>query len=151
MAVTLGSHEPGAAGSAGSTSTGGRLFTAAPASSGRRRPMRRRPWPYAGGQMGLRPRRHNARNGLKETEGRLALIDWDWAGLDPRGYELAPPWFSLVEAPGGRGAVESADPSHLEAGFLLSAAWSTYCTSNARYAPQTHISPGTRRRSRTCR
>jgi 8-oxo-dGTP diphosphatase len=72
-------------------------------------------WAFAHGDI-------TARNVLKDAEGRLALIDWEWAGLYPRGYELAFLWFSLVEVPGARYAVESAVPSHLEAGFLLSAA-----------------------------
>jgi 8-oxo-dGTP diphosphatase len=72
-------------------------------------------WGFAHGDV-------TARNVLRDTAGRLALIDWEWAGLYPAGYELAFSWFSLVEVPGGRGTVESAVPAHHEAGFLLSAA-----------------------------
>ena len=72
-------------------------------------------WSFAHGDV-------TARNVLKDTAGGLALIDWEWAGLYPAGYELAFLWFSLVEVPGGRAEVEAAVPSHHEAGFLLSAA-----------------------------
>jgi Phosphotransferase enzyme family len=63
-----------------------------------------------------------ARNVLRETGGRLALIDWEWGGLYPRGYDLAFLWFSLVDVPDGRARVEAALPARQEAGFLLSAA-----------------------------
>jgi Phosphotransferase enzyme family len=72
-------------------------------------------WGFAHGDI-------TARNVLRDTEGRLALIDWEWAGLYPTGYELAFLWFSLVDVPGGRAKVESALPPQFEAGFLLSAA-----------------------------
>jgi Ser/Thr protein kinase RdoA (MazF antagonist) len=36
------------------------------------------------------------------------LIDWEWAGLYPDGYDLALVWFALVDRPGGRAAVEAA-------------------------------------------
>jgi hypothetical protein len=35
------------------------------------------------------------------------LIDWEWAGLYPPGYDLAFLWFSLVDVPGGRRHVET--------------------------------------------
>ena len=72
-------------------------------------------WSFAHGDV-------TARNALRDADGRLALIDWEWAGLYPTGYELAFLWFSLVEVPGGRARVESAVPSHHEPGFLFSAA-----------------------------
>ena len=72
--------------------------------------------------MELRPRRRNRQERARDADGRLALIDWEWAGLYPTGYELAFLWFSLVEVPGGRARVESAVPSHHEPGFLFSAA-----------------------------
>lgn len=71
-------------------------------------------WCFAHGDI-------TARNVLRDTQGHLALIDWEWAGLYPRGYELAFLWLSLVDVPGGRAKAESAVPRHLEAGFLLSA------------------------------
>ena len=62
-----------------------------------------------------------ARNVLRHGEG-LALIDWEWAGLYPPGYDLAFLWFSLVDVgvDEGRAEVER----HVEgdeAAFLLSA------------------------------
>lgn len=71
-------------------------------------------WAFAHGDV-------TARNVLKQTDGHLALIDWEWAGLYPKGYELAFLWFSLAQVPDGRAHVESAVPPHLEPGFLLSA------------------------------
>ena len=60
-----------------------------------------------------------ARNVLLGGSG-LVLIDWEWAGLYPADWDLAFLWFSLVDQPGGRDAVErhvGRDPQ----GFLLSA------------------------------
>jgi hypothetical protein len=60
-----------------------------------------------------------ARNVLGCPDGP-ALIDWEWAGLYPDGYELAFLWFSLVDVEHGRARVEE----HLdtdERAFLLSA------------------------------
>lgn len=60
-----------------------------------------------------------ARNVLTDTDS-LHLIDWEWAGLYPLGYDLAFLWFSLVDVDGGRARVEQ----HLdvdETSFLLSA------------------------------
>jgi hypothetical protein len=60
-----------------------------------------------------------ARNVLGCADG-VALIDWEWAGLYPDGYELAFLWFSLVDVERGRARVEE----HLdtdERAFLLSA------------------------------
>jgi hypothetical protein len=72
-------------------------------------------WSFAHGDI-------TARNVLRDAKGDLALIDWEWAGLYPAGYDLAFLWFSLLGVPGGRAQVEAAVPGHNEAGFLLSAA-----------------------------
>lgn len=61
-----------------------------------------------------------ARNVLREEPtGDLVLIDWEWAGLYPQGYELAFLWYSVIDVPGGRARVE-AQAERPEA-FLLSA------------------------------
>jgi hypothetical protein len=60
-----------------------------------------------------------ARNVLRHGRD-LWLVDWEWAGLYPPGYELAFLWFSLVDLEDGRARVErslAGDP----AAFLLSA------------------------------
>lgn len=57
-------------------------------------------WVFAHGDI-------TARNVLDGPHG-LVLIDWEWAGLYPDGYELAFVWFALVDRPGGREAVEAA-------------------------------------------
>jgi hypothetical protein len=60
-----------------------------------------------------------ARNVLAGPDG-MDLIDWEWAGLYPDGYELAFLWFSLADVEHGRARVEA----HLdtdERAFLLSA------------------------------
>ena len=62
-----------------------------------------------------------ARNVLRGPAGDLVLIDWEWAGYYPAGYELAFLWFSLVDAPGGRAAVERAVSPTDAVGFLVSA------------------------------
>ena len=46
-----------------------------------------------------------ARNVLAH-EGNVALIDWEWAGLYPPGYDAAFLWFSLGEVEGRRAHVE---------------------------------------------
>src|ERR1700678_939052 len=45
-------------------------------------------WHFAHGDI-------TARNVLRDNKGRSVLIDWEWAGLYPAGYELAFLWFSL--------------------------------------------------------
>lgn len=61
-----------------------------------------------------------ARNVLRTSDtGDLVLIDWEWAGLYPEGYELAFLWYSVIDVPGGRDRVE-AHAARPEA-FLLSA------------------------------
>jgi Ser/Thr protein kinase RdoA (MazF antagonist) len=62
-----------------------------------------------------------ARNVLRDSTRRLVLIDWEWAGLYPNGYELAFLWFSLVDVAGGREVVEKAVRPGDHAGFLVSA------------------------------
>jgi phosphotransferase family enzyme len=60
-----------------------------------------------------------ARNVMAGPDG-LTLIDWEWAGLYPDGYELAFLWFSLVDVDGGRARVEQRVDGDDRA-FLLSA------------------------------
>jgi hypothetical protein len=60
-----------------------------------------------------------ARNVLRHGDD-VALIDWEWAGLYPTGYDEAFLWFSLQDLHGGRARVEQA-ASVDEPSFLLSA------------------------------
>jgi hypothetical protein len=60
-----------------------------------------------------------ARNVMSSTAG-MTLIDWEWAGLYPDGYELAFFWFSLVDVEGGRARIEARVGTGRTA-FLLSA------------------------------
>lgn len=60
-----------------------------------------------------------ARNVLGHDD-QIALIDWEWAGLYPAGYDLAFLWFSLREVEGGRTRVETASNAD-ETSFLLCA------------------------------
>jgi hypothetical protein len=60
-----------------------------------------------------------ARNVVSGPSG-LTLIDWEWAGLYPQGYELAFLWFSLVDVPHGRARIERHAGGD-EKSFLLSA------------------------------
>lgn len=69
-----------------------------------------------------------ARNVLTGTDDRddsePTLIDWEWAGLHPPGYDLAFLWYSLVELPEARAQVERhalARPGVDEPTFLLGA------------------------------
>jgi hypothetical protein len=71
-------------------------------------------WQFAHGDL-------TARNVLRDSAGALWLIDWEWAGLYPAGYDLAFLWFSLIDLPGGRAQVQAAIPAGREASFLLSA------------------------------
>jgi hypothetical protein len=50
----------------------------------------------------------------------LAIIDWEWAGLYPEGYDSAFLWFSLGDRPGGRAHVEGSLQTD-EQSFLLCA------------------------------
>src|SRR5206468_1122733 len=61
-----------------------------------------------------------ARNVLRGPD-RPVLIDWEWAGLYPRGWDLAFLWFTLVDVPGGRQRVEAVVPARDEAWFWRSA------------------------------
>jgi Phosphotransferase enzyme family len=74
----------------------------------------RHKWRFAHGDI-------TARNVLGDSQGRLVLIDWEWAGMYPAGYDLAFLWFSLLDVPGARAKVAGAVPRHEQAGFLLSA------------------------------
>jgi aminoglycoside phosphotransferase len=60
-----------------------------------------------------------ARNVMTSPQGST-LIDWEWAGLYPKHYDLAFLWFSLVDVNGGRRMLEGiiGRPS---VSFLLSA------------------------------
>ena len=60
-----------------------------------------------------------ARNVL-QGPGGMTLIDWEWAGLYPDGYELAFFWFSLVDVDGARARIEAQLETDTTA-FLLSA------------------------------
>jgi len=71
-------------------------------------------WHFAHGDI-------TARNVLRDRDRRPVLIDWEWAGLYPAGYELAFLWSSLVNIPSGRAQAGAAVPAHSEGGFLLSA------------------------------
>lgn len=71
-------------------------------------------WRFAHGDI-------TARNVLGDSQGRFVLIDWEWAGMYPAGYELAFLWFSLLDVAGARAKVAAAVPRHDHAGFLLSA------------------------------
>ncbi|HVM54840.1 MAG TPA: hypothetical protein VM262_16765 [Acidimicrobiales bacterium] len=62
-----------------------------------------------------------ARNVLRAPSGELVLIDWEWAGLYPDGYELAFLWFALADLPEGRAAVAGAVEKHQRVWFTLSA------------------------------
>lgn len=70
-----------------------------------------------------------ARNVLAATDqgrngGELALIDWEWSGLCPPGYDLAFLWYSLVDVPAAADRVEHLALSRAgvdEPAFLLSA------------------------------
>jgi len=60
-----------------------------------------------------------ARNVLAR-ENEPTLIDWEWAGLYPPGYDAAFLWFSLGEVEGGRAHVERSSQAD-ETSFLLCA------------------------------
>lgn len=63
-----------------------------------------------------------ARNVIKRAaDGAHVLIDWEWVGWYPRGWELAFLWYTLVDLPGGRAQVEAAVPARDEAWFWRSA------------------------------
>jgi Tfp pilus assembly protein PilN len=60
-----------------------------------------------------------ARN-VMHDHGEFVLIDWEWAGLYPDGYELAFLWFTLVDLEQERARVEALVDTDKTA-FLLSA------------------------------
>ena len=63
-----------------------------------------------------------ARNVMRcAATGDAVLIDWEWAGRYPRGWDLAFVWLSLVDVPGGRAEVEVALPPDDAAWFWRSA------------------------------
>lgn len=62
-----------------------------------------------------------ARNVLKSPDGAAVLIDWEWAGLYPRGWDLAFLWFSAVDVPGARERVQAAVSPRDEPWFWRSA------------------------------
>jgi tRNA A-37 threonylcarbamoyl transferase component Bud32 len=47
-----------------------------------------------------------SRNVMTSPQG-LTVIDWEWAGLYPKHYDLAFLWFSLVDVRGGRQLLEA--------------------------------------------
>jgi hypothetical protein len=71
-------------------------------------------WQFAHGDV-------TARNVLRGEDGRLVLIDWEWAGLYPVGYEQAFLWVTLIDVAGGRQAVTDGLPRQVARGFVLSA------------------------------
>jgi hypothetical protein len=62
-----------------------------------------------------------ARNVLRSPCGAPVLIDWEWAGLYPRQWDLAFLWFSLLDVPGARARVERQVSRADEAWFWRSA------------------------------
>jgi len=63
-----------------------------------------------------------ARNVMRSSvTGEAVLIDWEWAGRYPRGWDLAFVWLSLIDVPGGRAEVERAIPPQDDAWFWRSA------------------------------
>jgi hypothetical protein len=63
-----------------------------------------------------------ARNVVRRRcDGELVLIDWEWFGRYPRGWELAFVWFTVIDSPGARARVESAVPEAGEEWFWRSA------------------------------
>jgi hypothetical protein len=61
--------------------------------------LRPLPWVFAHGDV-------TPRNVLAGPDGPV-LIDWEWAGVYPDGYELAFLWYVLVDLPDARRAVEN--------------------------------------------
>jgi hypothetical protein len=87
------------------------------AADGLRRLMRADPPAYVFGHGDI-----TARNVLRSAaSGEAVLIDWEWAGWYPRGWDLAFLWFTLVDAPGARAQVEALVPERDEAWFWRSA------------------------------
>lgn len=63
-----------------------------------------------------------ARNVVRRrSDGELVLIDWEWFGRYPRGWELAFVWFTVIDSPGARARVETKVPEADQAWFWRSA------------------------------
>ena len=62
-----------------------------------------------------------ARNVMRAATGEAVLIDWEWAGRYPRGWDLAFLWLTVIDVPGARAEVEAAVPPEDEAWFWRSA------------------------------
>jgi hypothetical protein len=56
-----------------------------------------------------------------DTGAGLVLIDWEWAGIYPSGYEAAFLWFVVLDVAGAREQVAAAVPPEDEAWFWRSA------------------------------
>lgn len=61
-----------------------------------------------------------ARNVLRRGDGRLVLIDWEWAGLHPPLYDLAFLWFSLAQVEEARHRAAAGVPDGQRRRFLVS-------------------------------
>jgi aminoglycoside phosphotransferase (APT) family kinase protein len=59
-----------------------------------------------------------ARNVIATDKGPV-LIDWEWAGLYPPGYDRAFLWFSLIDIESGRLQVEVDEPAFLLSALLI--------------------------------
>ena len=63
-----------------------------------------------------------ARNVVRRrSDGELVLIDWEWFGRYPRGWELAFVWFTVIDSAGARARVETAVPEADRTWFWRSA------------------------------
>ena len=63
-----------------------------------------------------------ARNVIRRaSDGALVLIDWEWFGRYPAGWELAFLWFTVIDAEGARERIEASIPEDDEAWFWRSA------------------------------
>ena len=77
---------------------------------------RHRPvWVFAHGDI-------TARNVLGANGEPPVLIDWEWAGIYPRGWELAMVWYAVVDVPGARDRVVDAVVPRDARWFWLAAA-----------------------------
>jgi hypothetical protein len=70
-------------------------------------------WVFAHGDV-------TPRNVLDAGDG-LVLIDWEWAGIYPSGYEAAFLWFVVLDIPGAREQVAAGVRAEDEAWFWRSA------------------------------
>jgi hypothetical protein len=62
-----------------------------------------------------------ARNVLRSGRAGLVLIDWEWAGLYPVGYDAAFLWYSLVDVAGARERVAGSVAASARPWFWISA------------------------------